>query len=97
MSVTAIVLIKAKTTQINELAEAIARIPGVRDVYSVAGRVDLVAVVQAHRNEDLADLISTKIHAIPGLENSETLIAFRTYCSADIDAGFSLGDGDGDS
>lgn len=91
MSVTAIVLMKAKTTQINELAQAIVAIPGVRDVYSVAGRVDLVAVVHAHKNEDLADLISGKIHGVPGLESSETFIAFRTYCSADVDAGFSLG------
>ena len=65
MSVTAIVLITAKTDQINELAAALAEIPGVRGVFSVAGRVDLVAIVQAPRNEDLADIISTQIHKTP--------------------------------
>lgn len=91
MSVTAVVLIKARTDQINELAQALTGIRGVTDVYSVAGRYDLIAIVKAARNEDLAEIISVEVHKTPGIVDSETLIAFRTYRTADVEAGFSLG------
>ncbi len=91
MSVTAVVLIKARTDQINELAQALTAIPGVVDVYSVAGRYDLIAIVKARRNEDLAEIISERVHKTPGIVDSETLIAFRTYRTADVEAGFALG------
>jgi DNA-binding Lrp family transcriptional regulator len=91
MSVTAVVLIKAKTRQIAALAAEIADLEGVTEVYSVAGRYDLVAIVRAARNEDLADIVSDRMHALSGIDESETLISFRVYRNADIDAGFSLG------
>jgi DNA-binding Lrp family transcriptional regulator len=91
MSVTAVVLIKAKTREINELAQSLAELEGVTEVYSVAGRYDLVAVVRAERNEDLADIVSQRMHQVPGIVDSETLISFRVYRNSDVDAGFSLG------
>ena len=91
MSVTAVVLIKAQTREINALAAALAELEGVADVYSVAGRYDLVAIVRAARNEELADIVSDKMHALPGILDSETLISFRVYRRSDVDAGFGLG------
>jgi DNA-binding Lrp family transcriptional regulator len=91
MSVTAVVLIKAKTREIGALASALAELEGVVDVYSVAGRYDLVAIVRAARNDELADIVSDRMHALPGIEYSETLISFRVYRKSDIDAGFGLG------
>ncbi len=94
MSVTAVVLIKAKTRAIGELAAALAELEGVADVYSVAGRYDLVAIVRAKRNEDIADIVSDRMHALPGIEASETLISFKVYRQSDLEAGFSLGPND---
>lgn len=91
MSVTAVVLIKAKTREINALAQSLAELEGVTEVYSVAGRYDLVAIVKATRNEDLADIVSQRMHEIPGIVDSETLISFRVYRNSDVEAGFSLG------
>lgn len=91
MSVTAVVLIKAKTDQINELAQALAELEGVTEVFSVAGRYDLVAIVRVGRNEDVADVVSARMHKIPGIVDSETLISFRVYRNAEIEAAFSLG------
>jgi DNA-binding Lrp family transcriptional regulator len=91
MSVTAVVLIKAKTREIGALASALADLDGVVDVYSVAGRYDLVAIVRAARNDELADIVSDRMHALPGILDSETLIAFRVYRKSDIEAGFGLG------
>jgi DNA-binding Lrp family transcriptional regulator len=91
MAVTAVVLIKAKTDQIAELAQALAELDGVSEVFSVAGRYDLVAIVRAARNEDLAEIVSQKMHKVQGIVDSETLIAFRVYKSAEIEAAFALG------
>jgi DNA-binding Lrp family transcriptional regulator len=91
MAVTAVVLIKAKTDQIAELAQGLAELDGVSEVFSVAGRYDLVAIVRAARNEDLAEIVSQKMHKVTGIVDSETLIAFRVYKSAEIEAAFALG------
>jgi DNA-binding Lrp family transcriptional regulator len=91
MSVTAVVLIKAKTREIGALASALAELEGVVEVYSVAGRYDLVAIVRAARNDELADIVSDRMHALPGIVDSETLISFRVYRKSDIEAGFGLG------
>ena len=89
--VTAIVLIKAETSQIPELANQIAEMDGVQEVFSVAGRVDLVAVVKVARNEDLADVISDKMRHLKGIVETETMIAFRAYSKQELEAGFELG------
>ena len=91
MSVTAVVLIKAKTQEINKLAQSLAELEGVTEVYSVAGRYDLVAIVRATRNDEIADIISQRMHQVPGIVDSETLISFRVYRNSDVEAGFSLG------
>jgi DNA-binding Lrp family transcriptional regulator len=91
MSVTAVVLIKAKTREINQLAQSLAELDGVTEVYSVAGRYDLVAIVRADRNEDLADIVSQRMHQVPGIVDSETLISFRVYRNSEVEAGFALG------
>ena len=43
----AIVLITTQADKVSEAAKKIVEIPGVKDVYSVAGDVDLVAIVSA--------------------------------------------------
>lgn len=91
MSVTAVVMIKARTDQIAELAQKLVELEGVTEVFSVAGRYDLVAIVRAARNEDLAEIVSQRMHKVPGIVDSETLIAFRVYRNAEIEAAFSLG------
>ncbi len=47
--VTAVVLIKAAVDRIPEVAEAIAALEGVTEVYSVTGEVDLVAMVRVRQ------------------------------------------------
>lgn len=89
--VTAIVLIKAETNRIPELAEKIAEMTGVSEVFSVAGRFDLVAIVRVARNEDLADVISDKMRLQEGIVETETMIAFRAYSRQELEAGFELG------
>ncbi len=89
--VTAIVLIEAETNRIPALAEQIVNMDGVQEVFSVAGRHDLVAIVKVPRNEDLADVISDKMRHLEGIVATETMIAFRAYSKQELEAGFELG------
>ena len=89
--VTAIVMIKAETSRIPELANQITEMAGVQEVFSVAGRVDLVAIVKVARNEDLADVISDEMRHLEGIVETETMIAFRAYSKKELEAGFELG------
>ena len=72
--VTAVVLIKAETDKVPELAQKMAELEGVSEVFSVAGQYDLVALVRVRENEDLARVISEKMRKLPGITGSETLI-----------------------
>ena len=89
--VTALVLIKAATDKVPELAQTMAELEGVTEVFSVAGQYDLVAVVRVRENEDLARVISEKMRKLPGITSSETLISFKVYSRKDIEAAFQLG------
>ena len=90
--VSAVVLLNVEQTHVNAVAEKLTSLPGVTDVYSVAGEYDVVAVLRVADNEAVQDLVTTRIARLPGIRNTETLIAFRAYANRDLDAGFSLGD-----
>jgi DNA-binding Lrp family transcriptional regulator len=90
MSVIAMVMIKAQPSRSTTLAKEIAEVKGVSEVFSVAGRFDLVAIVRAARNEDLADIVSGEIHSLSGISDSETLIAFRVYSRRELTEGTAL-------
>jgi DNA-binding Lrp family transcriptional regulator len=95
--ITAIVLISAAVDRIPEVAEAIADLDGVTEVYSVAGDIDLVAMVRVRRHEELADRIAGQLNKVDGVTATQTLIAFRAYSRHDLEAAFSLGaEGDTD-
>ncbi len=66
--ITAIVLIKTSVDRIPEIAESIAALENVSEVYSVTGTYDLIALVRVARHENLADIIPGRISKIPGVE-----------------------------
>lgn len=87
---TALVLLNTEPQSTRKTAETIAAIEGVTEVYSVAGTYDLVAIVRVATEERLADLVTEKIRAVPGILNSQTLIAFRAYSRFDLAAMFDI-------
>jgi DNA-binding Lrp family transcriptional regulator len=89
--ITAIVLIQAEVDRIPEVAEALAELDGVSEVYSVTGDVDLIAIVRVRRHEELADVIADRVGKVAGVRHSDTHIAFRTYSQHDLEAAFALG------
>ena len=89
--ITAIVMIEAATDGIPEVAQAVADLEGVSEVYSVAGGVDLIAVVRVREFEQVADVIAGRINKVPGVVDTDTHIAFRAYSRHDLEAAFSIG------
>lgn len=94
--ITAIVLIDCATDSIPEVAEALADVNGVSEVYSVAGGVDLIAIVRVKHFEQIAEVIAGGIDKTPGVINTDTHIAFRAYSQHDLEAAFSIGFADAD-
>jgi len=89
--VTAIILLKLDRERINETAEKLADDPAVSEVYSVSGSFDLVVVVRVKNNDGLADLVTQRMAALPGIRQTETMLAFRAYSRHDIEGMFSIG------
>ena len=87
----AIVLITTESDMVSEAAKCIVELDGVQDVYSVAGDVDLVAVVSTDHFEDLTSVIPEGIAKVDGVVGTQTLMAFRTYAREDEQAAFDLG------
>jgi DNA-binding Lrp family transcriptional regulator len=89
--VTAIVLINVEHGNVNEVADQLAGMEGIAEVYSVGGRFDLVAIIRVHNNEEMAALVTNSLMSVEGIEDTETLIAFRAYSSYDLERMFSVG------
>ncbi|MDJ0360954.1 Lrp/AsnC ligand binding domain-containing protein [Rhodococcus sp. H29-C3] len=88
----AIVMIDAEASAIPETAQAVADVDGVSEVYSCAGDVDLIAIVKVRDHQQIAEVVTQRISKVAGVLNTATHIAFQSYSSADIDAGFSIGE-----
>lgn len=89
--ITAIVFVKAEVDRIPEVAEKIAAIEGVSEVYSVTGQIDLIALVRVRNHEDIATTIADRLNKVAGVRETETHIAFRAYSRHDLESAFSLG------
>jgi DNA-binding Lrp family transcriptional regulator len=88
---TAMVLIDVDAGVIPEVAAQIADVPGVSEVYSVTGEVDLIAMVRVREHDALADVIADKISKVSGVLRTQTYIAFRTYSKHDLEQAFAIG------
>lgn len=89
--VTAIVFVKADVARIPEIAEEIAALPGISEVYSVTGTIDLIALVRVASHDQVAEVVADRLNKVVGVQATETHIAFRAYSNLDLDAAFSLG------
>ncbi len=89
--VTAIVLLNVERHKINAMAEQLADMQGISEVYSVSGNYDLIAIVRVATNDALADLVTRTLLPLEGILKSETLLAFQAFSRHDLEAMFSIG------
>lgn len=89
--VTAIVLIQGERDKLPETAAKLVDVPGVKEVYSVAGDYDLVAIVRVKEQEQLADVVTGNLLKMEGILRTNTLIAFKSYSSKDLERMWEIG------
>jgi len=89
--ISAIVLIKADPKRIPQCATKLAGIEGVTRVYSVSGEWDLVALVEVTDYEAVARVVTEQFAAVPGLDRTQTLTAFRVYSKGDLEQAWDIG------
>jgi len=90
--VTALVLLNLNRNQIKDVSQKLVDMHEVSEVYSVAGRYDLVAIIRVKNNEQIADTITGKLSELEGITATETLIAFNTFSRHDLELMFSIGE-----
>ena len=90
-TINAIVLINVERAKVDEVAQHLLTLDGVSEVFSVAGRYDLVALLRAKTNEQIADLVTSRILDIPHITRTETLMAFKAFSRDDLGAMFAIG------
>ena len=60
-----------------QVAKQLKQIQGVKEVFGVLGRFDLVAIVEVGNLDELTSLVADKMRSVPGIQSSETLtVAF---------------------
>ncbi len=88
----AVVLIEAERDALSTLGGALADTEGVAEAYSVTGEWDFVAIVRVPDHEQLADVVTGQIGALPGVVRTQTMVAFAAYSRHDLEAMFSIGE-----
>lgn len=89
--ITVFVMLQARPDRIPEVAAEVAAIAGVREVYSVTGDIDLVAIVRVEKQDDLADIIADHLGKVEGVVSTRTYLAFRTYSPDAVDDALTSG------
>ena len=88
--VTAIVLLTVEKSKIHSIAETLADMKEITEVYSVAGRYDLSVIVRGKDNDNLEKFVTDQLLKVEGIINTETLIAFRAYSRYDLERMFDM-------
>jgi len=88
--VTFIILLNVKSNKVTEIAEDLASMPEISEVYSVTGIYDLVAIVRTKTNDDVAALVTDRMGTIEGIEKTDTMLAFKAFSQHDLEAMFSI-------
>jgi DNA-binding Lrp family transcriptional regulator len=89
---TAFILFTIRPGQVQPLAERLLDVPGIAEVYSVAGPYDLIAVARVKTHDDLANLVTTHVANLEGVVRTETSIAFRAYSRRDLETMWDIGE-----
>ncbi|HZZ85054.1 MAG TPA: Lrp/AsnC ligand binding domain-containing protein [Anaeromyxobacteraceae bacterium] len=75
----AFVLVRCELGRIEEVANKVMEIEGVSEVHSITGPFDLLVKLYAPSTEDFGDLIPGRLQRVPGIRETETLLAFRAF------------------
>ncbi|GGN28842.1 MULTISPECIES: Lrp/AsnC family transcriptional regulator [Marinomonas] len=89
--VTAIIMLSVEKKHINQVAEKLAAIDGLSEVYSVSGSYDIAAIARVQTNDQLSELVTKHLAQIDYILKTETMLAFQAYSKHDLEGMFSVG------
>jgi DNA-binding Lrp family transcriptional regulator len=75
----AYILIKVERGQVREVAKQLIELDDVSEVHSISGPYDLIVKVMVPTYDALGEVIPDKIHRMPGIRETETLIVFNVF------------------
>ena len=77
MAARAFVLIETAVGKSREVVDGLRQIEGIKSVDPVTGPYDVIAIVEAETMNDIGDLVTGKIHPIPGVSRTVTCLTIR--------------------
>jgi DNA-binding Lrp family transcriptional regulator len=88
---TAFVMIHVEPGRIAEIAQTIANMPNVAEVYSVTGDFDILAIIRLPDYDKLAEVVPEELAKLEGIRRTITLLAFRRFSAEDLKAAWDIG------
>lgn len=89
--VTAFVMINTAPQAVSKVAQAVANLEHVAEVYSVTGEFDLIAIVRLSSYELLAEAVPDSISRVEGITRTTTVLAFRSFSREEMEAAWDIG------
>jgi DNA-binding Lrp family transcriptional regulator len=75
----AFVLVRCELGRVEDVAAGIMELEGVSEVHSITGPWDLIVKLYAPDYDAFGDLIPDRLQKVPGIRETETLLAFRAF------------------
>ena len=75
MAAKAFVLVETAVGRTKEVASALKQLDEVKSADSVTGPYDVIAVIEGESLTEIGDLVTSKIHLIPGISRTVTCMA----------------------
>lgn len=75
MAAKAFILIETTVGKTKEVVASLKKLPGVKSVDTVTGPYDVIAIAEGETLNDIGDLVTGKIHPIPGISRTVTCLA----------------------
>ncbi len=88
--VNAFVLINIQDKDVHGLAEKLLAIPGVTEVYPIAGEYDFLCIIRVKDNETLSEVLTRHIIHQEGVRHTKTLFALGCFSKVDIKKVFAV-------
>ena len=77
MAAKAFVLIETAVGKAKEVTSTLNQLEGVKSVDMVTGPYDVIAIIEGESLTDIGDLVTSKIHPIPGISRTVTCLAMH--------------------
>ncbi|MBN1862061.1 MAG: Lrp/AsnC ligand binding domain-containing protein [Dehalococcoidales bacterium] len=78
MAAKAFILIETAVGKNKEVVSLLGKLDGVHSVDTVTGPYDIIAVVEGESLNEIGDLITGKIHPIPGIGRTVTCLVIKS-------------------